>query len=479
MDMNLNHNINVHFSAFRNACLFATFRKRFGAMMLLIIFGFSVNLISAQTDPAITSWLQNTTKTGSYYSSGNSTAIDNGILVNCQSVKYSNSYVYIETKGVPAYPTGPFLDGNPSQAQSQNAIFKFPLIPQKNTGTPTATTLGNIGVFINGVALFDFQDGVAWNTATNSWCGGPGNPPCSGTKYWTRDAVVFERKGFDCSKGHPAMGNYHHHQNPSAFKLDKQLVSTICNLYDADGLYTIDSGVHSPLIGFAYDGFPIYGALGYKNSDGTGGVVRMKSSFQLRAISSRTNWADGTDVPDGPAVNSTYPLGTFKEDYEFKSPVSEDYLDQHNGRFCVTPEYPKGTYAYFTTVDENYNSVFPYVVGTTFYGIKSVQKVTSIGEATTEYKATASNSSGNFSKASVTLTPNPASELVAIQLHGLQRSEVKLSLLDVTGKTIQKTVVAAGSTLAFFDLQSVYSGNYLISIQGVDINETARLVVHH
>ena len=479
MDMNLNHNALVQIDTFGDNRSSASFLKRFGAMILPIFLGFQAVSLSAQTDPIITSWLQNTTKTGSYYSSGNSTAIDNGILVNCQSVKYSNSYVYIETKGVPAYPTGPFLDGNPSQAQSQNAIFKFPLTPQKNTGTPTATTLGNIGVFINGVALFDFQDGVAWNTASNSWCGGPGNPPCTGTKYWTRDAVVFERKGFDCSKGHPAMGNYHHHQNPSAFKLDKQVVSTICNLYDADGLYTIDSGVHSPLIGFAYDGFPIYGALGYKNSDGTGGVVRMKSSFQLRAISSRTHWADGTDVPDGPIVNSTYPLGTFKEDYEFKSPVSEDYLDQHNGRYCVTPEYPKGTYAYFTTVDENYNSVFPYVVGTTFYGIKSVQKVTNIGEATTEYKATASNASGNFSKPSVTLTPNPASELVAVQMHGLQRNEVQISLLDVTGKTIQKTVVAAGSTLAFFDLQSVYSGNYLISIQGVDINETVRLAVQH
>ena len=100
---------------------------------------------------------------------------------------------------------------------------------------------------------------LIWRNSTSSLCGGPINPPCTGDGKWNRDAVVGERLGFDCSKAHPAMGNYHHHQNPSAFNLDLNVISTICNLYVADGLYLIDSNVHSPLIGFAYDGFPIYG----------------------------------------------------------------------------------------------------------------------------------------------------------------------------------------------------------------------------
>ncbi len=345
----------------------------------------------AQDNPGITSWLQNTTKTGSYYNSGSSTAIDNKILVNCQKVEYSASFVYVHTKGVPAYPTGPFQDGNPSQASNQNAIFKFPLSPAKGTGTPTKTTGGNIGVFINGVALFDYRDGVAWNASTGSLCGGPGNPPCPGgpgaEMSWNRDAIVAERAGFDCSKGHPAQGNYHHHQNPSAFKLDINVISTICNLYDADGLYVIDPAKHSPLIGFAYDGFPIYGAYGYKNADGTGGITRIKSSYALRSITTRTNWADGTDVEDGPAVSATYPLGYFREDYAYTptSASTPDYLDEHNGRFCITPEYPKGTYAYFCTVDANHNSAYPYAVGPTFYGVYANRKVTSVSEATTVY----------------------------------------------------------------------------------------------
>ncbi|MGB4958400.1 MAG: hypothetical protein WBO36_02930, partial [Saprospiraceae bacterium] len=52
-----------------------------------------------QTNPAITSWLQNNSVTGTYYVSGNSTAISNNILVNCQAVHYSANNVYVSTKG--------------------------------------------------------------------------------------------------------------------------------------------------------------------------------------------------------------------------------------------------------------------------------------------------------------------------------------------------------------------------------------------
>lgn len=352
--------------------------------LLIVILNLIFSLCFSQTNPVITSWLQNTIGTGSYYMSGNSTPLNNNILYNCQAIQYNTINVYVTTKGIPAYPTGPFLDGNPSQATNQNGIFKFPLNPTQNTGTPTATTGGNIGIFINGVALFDYRDGVSWRNATNSEAGGPMGG--SGDGVWNRDAVIAERTGFDCSKGHPAMGNYHHHQNPSAFDTDIQNLSTICNLYDSDGLYTINTSQHSPLLGFAYDGFPIYGAYAYANADGSGGIVRMKSSYQLRNITVRTHYANGTDVTDGPAVSSSYPIGRYREDYEYISHIGQsDYLDEHNGRFCVTPEYPNGIYCYFLTVDANHNSSYPYGIGPTFYGNKVVQKVTSIPSGTTTY----------------------------------------------------------------------------------------------
>ena len=115
---------------------------------------------------------------------------------------------------------------------------------------------------------------------------------------------------------------------------------------------------HSPIIGWAYDGHPIYGPYGYDRKDG--GVARvMRSGYSLKT--SRT---------DGPPID-LYPLGFFIEDYEF---LGKGDLDKNNGRFCVTPDYPDGTYAYFATInpDENDTSgtfknfrspVFPYLIG--------------------------------------------------------------------------------------------------------------------
>jgi hypothetical protein len=349
-----------------------------------------------------------------------------------------------------------------------------PLAPTQNTGTLSPTTGGNIGLFINGVALFDYRDGVAWNSNTNALCGGPGNPPCPGdpmgTQNWNRDAIPAEMDGFDCSKGHPANGNYHHHQNPSAFKLDKTVVSTICNLYDADGLYVMDEAVHSPLIGYAYDGFPIYGAFGYKNANGSGGITRIKSGYQLRNITVRTHHADGTDVPDGPIVNSAYPIGYFREDYEFITHQGEEeYLDKHNGRYCITPEYPNGTYAYFATVDENLNSEYPYAVGPTFYGNKVAQVVTTINETTTTYNgSTTSLSDAEFDKMNIHVFPNPSSDFIAIQMEGITKKDLDLQLLDANGFMINQTKLNKGQSIGYFDTQTLYAGVYfvLISVDG-------------
>lgn len=426
-----------------------------------------LNFLDGQSNPAITSWLRNTTVKGSYYTSGNSTAVTNNILANCQKVEYSTTSVYITTKGIPSYPTGPFLDGNPSQASDQNAIFKFPLTPTQNTGTATSTGGGNIGLLINGVAIFDYRDGVSWNNAQSKVCGGP-IQTCTGDGKWNRDAVVGEKGGFDCSKGHPAMGNYHHHQNPSAFKLDKTVISTVCNLYDADGLYVIDEAKHSPLIGFAYDGFPIYGAYGYKNVDGTGGIVRMKSSYNLRTMTARTTYADGSTVTAGPAVSATYPLGYFKEDYEYlaTTAATPDYLDEHNGRFCKTPEYPSGIYCYFATVDANHNSAYPYLVGPTYYGNYANRKATSVTETTTEYKGTSvTGSISNIDKHSnFKLTLSESQDILAVQCTDIIRTNTEIKLYDMSGKLLRTSILNAGQTISYLDTQTLYNGIYIVSI---------------
>ena len=113
---------------------------------------------------------------------------------------------------------------------------------------------------------------------------------------------------------------------------------------------------HSPIIGFAYDGNPIYGAFGHENPlDVNSTIVRMTSSYSL----------SGSRV-DGPSL-VTYPLGTFTNDYIYTHKSGS--LDGNNGRFCVTPDYPEGTYAYFLTIDSTQVPQFPYVIGENFYSL--------------------------------------------------------------------------------------------------------------
>ncbi len=297
------------------------------------------------------------------------------------------------------------------------------------------------------------------------------------TQDWNRDAIPAEMAGFDCSKGHPAMGNYHHHQNPSAFKLDINVVSTVCNLYDADGLYAIDASQHSPLIGFAYDGYPIYGAYGYANNDGTGGIVRIKSGYQARSITVRNTHADGTAVSSGPAVDATYPIGYFREDYEFVGGSTDDVLDVHNGRFCVTPEYPAGTYAYFCTVDDNWNSAYPYAVGPTFYGQASNRSVNSINEATTVYTPLSTTYQDALNHLNISVFPNPASDLVAVQALGLVRNELTVELYDVSGKLVDTNTINPGQTIAYFDTQTLYSGTYFVRLIDQEKSTTRRIMI--
>ncbi len=198
--------------------------------------------------------------------------------------------------------------------------------------------------------------------------------------------------------------------------------------------------------------------------DGTGGIVRMKSSYKLRNISVRTHHADGTDVADGPVVSATYPLGYFREDYEFTASAEPDFLDVHNGRFCVTPEYPQGIYAYFATVDEKWNSAYPYVVGPTFYGVRSASKVQTIGEPVTTYNPNSATSESALNNFDIAIFPNPSGDFFAIQIEGLLREKMDLRLFDLSGKLMQQTEIQAGSTIGYFDVRTLYAGVYVVSI---------------
>ena len=279
--------------------------------------------VNAQITPEIYSWKQNTTGVTGY----------NGIPADVQQVFYSANYVYVKCTGIPSYTIGPWAM-NPNTPTNQNWVFKIARFPVPDP-TPSVAGNGQIGVLINGVVLFNGGDAMSYNNLN----------------IWHRLAQYFEAVSFDTSGGHPSpQRSYHYHINMKK-------------------LYSPDSAAHSPILGYMFDGYPLYGPYGYSTVNGTGGIRRMKTGFVKRNITTRTTLPDGTVLPSnqwGPAVSSQYPLGCFTEDYE--PAVSNFDLDSHNGRFCVTPEYPSGTYAYFITIDSQGNPEYPYIIGSTYYG---------------------------------------------------------------------------------------------------------------
>ena len=451
---------------------------------ILITFLFVFTVFS-QTNPIITSWLRNMTGiTGRHYLSGSSTVIiDSSIPANVQMVQYSSTSAYISTQGIPSFITGPFYNNPRPTAGVQNALFKFPLNPVQSTlgNVPSqATGAANIGVFINGVALYSYGDGHSYRSSTATDV----PTPNGGDGIWNRNGVLAERVGFDCSKGHPdAQWRYHHHQNPSAFNMDLVVLSTVCNPYVSDGLYLINPQVHSPLLGFAYDGFPIYGPYGYLNpNDPTSAITRMKSSYSPRNITTRTHYSDGSDVVDGPPVNIAFPIGWYREDYEYISNSNSDYLDVHNGRFCKTPEYPNGIYCYFTTVDANYNSVYPYAVGPYFYGVKSATNlnaptITPITETVTTYNPELITNNFSFENLYFKIYPNPVSDIITIQSSTMITENLNADLFDEQGRIISSKSFYQGSTNCYFETDTIYNGIYFLKISDGKSSKTFKVII--
>lgn len=124
-----------------------------------------------------------------------------------------------------------------------------------------------------------------------------------------------------------------------------------------------DTTKHSPIIGWALDGSPIYGPYGYENPLEESDIKKMVSGWKKN----ETNFNPIRFLLTTNGGLQNYPLGSFEEDY-YWSP-SQATLDKQNGRYCVTPEFPNGVYAYFMTIDYNNKQLgFPYFVGSEFSG---------------------------------------------------------------------------------------------------------------
>jgi hypothetical protein len=203
-----------------------------------------------------------------------------------------------------------------------------------------------------------------------------------GDGVWRRNAYFGEADTFDPCFGHqPGNGEYHNHVQPVCLRaqLGDNVVVVKSTRVGTTYKEKPSAWTHSPILGWALDGYPIYGPYGYSNpKDPKSPVRRMVSSFRLRQITARTSLPDWA-LPNhpgvsrqlnpsqyGPAVDRVSPLGRYVEDFEYSAGLGD--LDQYNGRLAVTPEFPEGTYAYFLTIDGDGLPAFPYIFGGEYYG---------------------------------------------------------------------------------------------------------------
>lgn len=326
-----------------------------------------------------------------------------------QEILSSSSWIYILSTGLGGQIMGPWLNGQfPNLPTDQHFIFIIPRHPTVQAGR-RLNPLGEIGMTVDGVRIFDSNDAFSY---ANEY-GRDADPRArigQGDHIWNRDAFVNEGRTFDASFGHQQnWGRYHYHAEPLALRY---MLGDHVDFDAATKTYhesNTPPAKHSPILGWMQDGFPIYGPYGYSDpANPASGIRRMVSGFTLR---NGENGADNlaktgrTTLPawdarehnrstalqnfeSGPNVSQAYPIGHYIEDYAYLGDcgkvLGKDFdLDELNGRWCVTPEYPHGTYAYFTTIDATGKPVYPYNMGRRFYGNPVGGLVRSIRETVT------------------------------------------------------------------------------------------------
>ena len=213
------------------------------------------------------------------------------------------------TNGIPAHATGRFPNrGNPNTIAPVTQTWRIPRYPEK-TNTPTA--MATFGITLDGIKLErdtaeSYRNQRQWNYEALT----------PGMARRLSGNARFEWLGTDCNNAHvQPTGVYHYHGVPHG------LVNELASEAGSQDMI---------LVGYAADGFPFYVDLGPNAPEG---------SWELRP---------GTrESAPGGAYD-----GTFREDWRFVAGSGD--LDQCNGRFGVTPEFPEGIYHYYLTEDYPY-----------------------------------------------------------------------------------------------------------------------------
>lgn len=242
---------------------------------------------------------------------------------NSFGITVKDGFRNFKSNGVPNHEHGKFPGpGNPNAIAAQRYEFRVPEAPiAKDESSEVRGMLA--GIALNGV-VFDPGTAEFWK-----------DDPSTG---WRLEAIAPEgvshrSLGIDASHAHvQPTGAYHYHGAPIG------LIESIAkDRGTARGQAMI-------LIGYAADGFPIYDGFGPTDPNDLGSPLKaLRSSYMLKT----------QDRPGGDEGPGGKPDGIYTRDWEFIKDSGD--LDECNGRFGVTPEYPNGTYHYVIT------DSFPYI----------------------------------------------------------------------------------------------------------------------
>jgi hypothetical protein len=294
-------------------------------------------------------------KAATDFSSGSTTAQADVAFEFGEDIGYNSNNDCETTGGAGYWPPGPVCPENLSR------VGYFPNSPEPAT-EEVESGLGAMGYWVNGTSVYQWGDGQSYNNEG----------------VWQTLAPVAEVYDVDVCGGHAANGDYHHHFNSDC----------LANMVGDEGT------AHSPIYGYAADGYAIYGPW---YSEG----VLAKSSWAVRDYDDANSetgcgaagvrdcvLVDEFDISQGfeaatsgPSTSDQYTslsgntftasAGFFYEDFYWDSALTDlagEYLDQYNG-------HDSGDdlgYHYHVTItldDEGTQTpAFPYTIGPRFYG---------------------------------------------------------------------------------------------------------------
>ena len=225
-------------------------------------------------------------------------------------ISTDGEYRRIQANGIPDHTPGQFPNRhNPNVIGPQSYDYKVPLHP-KVAEKPVPYRMQPFGIGVNGVVFDPFA--AEWWQGSPDW------------QYEPHGGAID--LGLDSSNAHvQPNGAYHYHGIPNG--LIEKLAGDQKKMV---------------LVGWAADGFPIYGPYAYseaKNADSA--VKKMMPSYAVK---------QGTRPAGSPGGEYD---GAFVQDYEYVEGKGD--LDASNGRHGVTPEFPQGTYYYVLT------DAYPYI----------------------------------------------------------------------------------------------------------------------